>query len=292
MARRKIDLSTSGKGTFLDMKTGKPVERPVLPVICERVRFYREKRGMEQKTLAKMIGVTPNTISNWENGRSRPDVNLLPGICKSLDISFYELFDIETPPARYTRRQQLLLENYGQLNDGHRFAVEHLIDSLIKAQDAENLPDIRQLTYYEKSLAAGTGDPTEFDIGGEPLYVYTSPEINRADCVFTVNGSSMEPDFHSGDMVLVKRVTSSDEINYGDIGAFIVGNETYIKKYEEDGLYSLNPNYRPMKFDETQRVYLIGRVTGVLDPRSIASESDVDRYESVYGESELSRNNT
>ena len=33
---------------------------------------------MEQKALAKAIGVTGNAISNWENGRARPDVNLIP----------------------------------------------------------------------------------------------------------------------------------------------------------------------------------------------------------------------
>ena len=47
MARRTFDRSTSGEGNVIDMKTGKPVERPTLPVICERIRYYRELIGME-----------------------------------------------------------------------------------------------------------------------------------------------------------------------------------------------------------------------------------------------------
>ena len=92
MARRKIDLSTSGQGKVVDMKTAKPVEKPVLPVICERIQHYRDVMGMEQKALADLVGVTANSISNWENGRSRPDVNLLPAICNALNITLYDLF--------------------------------------------------------------------------------------------------------------------------------------------------------------------------------------------------------
>ena len=84
MARKKIDLSTSGRAKVIDLKTGQLAEVPVLPVICERIRYFRALRGMEQKTLADLSGVTPNSVSNWENGRSRPDVNLLPAICDAL----------------------------------------------------------------------------------------------------------------------------------------------------------------------------------------------------------------
>ena len=47
MARRKIELSTSGEGSVVDMKTGVPAEKPVLSVICERIQHFRDMRGME-----------------------------------------------------------------------------------------------------------------------------------------------------------------------------------------------------------------------------------------------------
>ncbi len=74
-------------------------------------------------------------------------------------------------------------------------------------------------------------------------------------------------------------ITDSSELKPGEIGAFITGNETYIKEFREDGLHSLNPKYKVMKFDDSRRVYLIGHVLGVLDQAQIASESDVDKYE-------------
>ena len=102
--------------------------------------------------------------------------------------------------------------------------------------------------------------------------------MDKSDCVFTVNGDSMEPRFQDGDMVLVSRIPDAPSLRHGEIGAFIVGNETYIKVYGDQTLESLNPAYKPLHFHETESVYLIGRVTGVLDPAQVASREDVDRY--------------
>ena len=111
MPRRSIGRPAKGTGSVIDAKTGKPVESS-LPALCERIRFYRERAGMEQKALAKRIGVTGNAVSNWENGRGRPDINLLPDICAALQISFYELFDVEEPAVRTSRQENRFLEQY------------------------------------------------------------------------------------------------------------------------------------------------------------------------------------
>ena len=284
MPRRSIERSVPGTGNVIDMKTGKTVKKPALPVVCERVRFFRERMGIEQKELAKMIGVTGNAVSNWENGRGRPDLNLIPELCEALHITMYDLFGLKDPTEQYTVGEQMHIEQYRELTPGHRTAVDQLVDTLIRVQVAENAPLLRRLTYYSRSLAAGFGDPTEFEDEGEPIWLYASREVDRADCVFTVNGNSMEPAYHDGDMVLVSRIPDAPDLQPGEVGAFITGNETYIKVYQEDGLHSLNPDYKPIHFNETDRVYLIGRVTGILDPGQVASESDVNKYQMLHPE--------
>ena len=264
MPRRSIERSVPGTGNVIDMKTGKTVKKPALPVVCERVRFFRERMGIEQKELAKMIGVTGNAVSNWENGRGRPDLNLIPELCEALHITMYDLFGLKDPTEQYTAGEQMHIEQYRELTPGHRTAVDQLMDTLIRVQAAENAPLLRRLTYYSR--------------------LYASREVDRADCVFTVNGNSMEPAYHDGDMVLVSRIPDAPDLQPGEVGAFITGNETYIKVYQEDGLHSLNPDYKPIHFNETDRVYLIGRVTGILDPGQVASESDVNKYQMLHPE--------
>ena len=284
MARKKIDLSTSCRGNVIDMKTGEPVRTPVLPVICERIRHYRELSGMEQRTLAEKAGVTANSVSNWENGRSRPDVNLLPAICRALNITLYDLFHMEDPTVRLSSGQLELLERYARLSLGHQRAIDQMLVTLREVEQAEGCPDLTKLVRFDRPLAAGIGDPTEFEDRGEEVYVYLTPDAGRADCIFKVNGDSMEPDFRNGDEVLVQRIPQGRELAYGEIGAFIVGNEMYIKIYEEDGLHSRNPRYGPIRFDGDEACYLIGRVISVLAPSGYAKKADIEKYMDLHGE--------
>jgi len=284
MPRKSIDRSTSGSGNVIDLKTGKLVEKPKLPVICERIQYFRSRSGMEQKELAARIGITANAISNWETGRSRPDINLVPAICDALDISLYELYDMEEPGIKYTAKEQLLMDRYQTLSPGHKHVVDNLVDSLIDAEYAESCPAIKVLDFFERSLAAGIGDPTVFEEQAIPIYLYADQISPLADSVFQVNGDSMEPAFYNGDLVLVERILNGTDLQYGDIGAFIVGNETYIKRYEKNGLYSLNKKYKPLFFKGDTDVYLIGKVIEKLDTSSIARDTDVEKYTRIHGE--------
>ena len=286
MPKRVFDRSTSYESRVIDMHTGKPVPAETKPMICDRIRHYREKLGMEQKALATMVGVTANAVSNWERGRARPDVNLLPNICEALQITLYQLYGLDDPSVKHTAVEDTFIENYRQLTPGHQYALRAMAQNLLQVQQAEGCREIHKLTRFEHQLAAGIGDPNEFEDSGTPIYVYDDSLTCRADCVFTVNGDSMEPDYPDGCMVLVKRISDSGELTPGDIGAFMIDNETYIKEYREDGLHSLNPAYPVMRFSDFEHVYLIGRIIGVFSPESIATEADVKKYLQLHGNAE------
>ena len=109
MPKRVFERSTTPKRNVIDMHTGKPVPAETKPMICDRIRHYREKLGIEQKALAAMVGVTANAVSNWERGRARPDVNLLPNICEALQITLYQLYDLDDPSGSYSAAEERYL---------------------------------------------------------------------------------------------------------------------------------------------------------------------------------------
>lgn len=281
MPRRSFQRNIEPRGCLTELQSGEEISRPSIPVICERIRYYRILAGIEQKELARRLHITGNSVSNWESGRSRPDVNLLPAICDILEISLYELYSL---PDRSgcTSGEQELIRRVRRLGAANRKLIDNIINDMILLQEAESVPDLLILPCFVKPLAAGIGDPTEFEGLSEPMYLYDSDEYRRADYIFRINGDSMEPRFSDGDLVLVERVPSGDRLSFGEIGAFIVGNEMYIKVYESDGLHSLNEKYDVLKFDSEQSVYLIGRVLMVLDPECIASQSDIEKFRMLH----------
>ena len=284
MPRRSFELSKKTGFSVVGLGNGKVKQKSAIPVVCERIRFYRESIGMERMAFAAAIGVTGNAVSNWETGRTRPDINLIPRICDALSISPYQLFDLKVPDQRYSDEETRLIDCYRELSEGNKRALRILASNLKDAQIGDACPDITVLRLVEKGLAAGTGDPSEFEENSEPIYLYSSPLISRANYVFSVCGDSMEPEFKDNDLVLVQAIPSGPELQYGEIGAFIKGNEQFVKVYEEDGLRSLNPKYPFMNFSGTEdTVYIIGRVIGTVDQyKDLASQDDVEKFKRIH----------
>ena len=266
---------------FIDLKKGNQADEEVIPTICEKVRFYRELKGIEQATLASLLGVSKNAVGHWEKGRNRPDVNLIPKLCRVFNVTPSDLFGMKEPQPEFSAKEINLVRKYRALSVGHRHVIDKLADSLMVVEKSAASPDLRELILFDRPLAAGVGDPTELEEVGTPIYLYSAPEVNIADYVFTVNGESMEPRYHNGDKVLVQRVPDAPDLKYGEIGAFMVGNETYIKVYEEDGLHSLNSAFETMRFADEESVYLIGRVVGKVEREPSAAE--IEQYITVNG---------
>lgn len=263
-----------------------------IPVLCRQIRLFRERKGIEQKELAAKVGIKSNAVSNWENGRTRPDIALLPKICQVLEVSLDELFDIKKEDSESkadethiitmtVSEEDILLKGYRQLSEGHRAVVSSLIQQLCDVEDRELYDSITEEIMFTKGLCAGFDTGMEYEDQGETIHLYKGKVHPLMDCVFPVSGNSMEPDFHNGDLVMVQRLAEQSELHYGEIGAFSIRNETYIKQYSKRGLVSLNKKYKLMRFNEDDSVFLIGRVLGVLDPDAVVSFEDVQRYEQV-----------
>lgn len=60
----------------------------------QRIKQAREKKGLLQAQLAKLIDVkSAGVISNWENDISKPDANKIVRLCQALNISVSYLLD-------------------------------------------------------------------------------------------------------------------------------------------------------------------------------------------------------
>lgn len=55
------------------------------------IKEWRKKRGMTQRELAVIAGVSQNAVSQWETGRSDPSVALYPLVADALRTTVEEL---------------------------------------------------------------------------------------------------------------------------------------------------------------------------------------------------------
>lgn len=61
-------------------------------ILAARIYESRKRLGVTQENLAEKLGITPQSISRWENGQSRPDVDMLPKLASIFGITIDGLF--------------------------------------------------------------------------------------------------------------------------------------------------------------------------------------------------------
>ena len=61
-------------------------------VLKNRLKEARADRGLSQAELAKLVGVSRNTISSIETGQFNPAAKLALILCVALDKKFEDLF--------------------------------------------------------------------------------------------------------------------------------------------------------------------------------------------------------
>lgn len=237
----------------------------------ELIRDYRKKKGLSQEQLGQVAHVKKNAVSAWEAGRSRPDVAMIPALCKTLDMPMYVFFGLGEK-----ERSFLFLERFTKLNAYNQHLIMTRMEEMYRAQEAAARPGRKLIRRYRNDLSAAAG-PVSY-IGenqGELIYLADDPLTRLSDEILRVSGNSMEPTFYDGDQVLIQHTS---RVREGEIGIFVNADAGYIKEYHPDGLYSHNPAYPVMRFHDEDSVRCVGRVLGVLHPEQVATEDEITAW--------------
>lgn len=251
------------------------------------IRKSRQNRGYNQPQLAEILGVSKNLVSNWEAGRSRPDINILPQLCRTLDISISTFFGLPGRDHELTLEEQTHITNYRHLTTQNRELVDFLMNTMLDQTERELRRHCER--GFERKFknaqltAAGTGNHLDDHCNGQYVYVQTDRNACRADEIITVTGNSMEPTFHNGDDLFIEHVES---LLPGEIGIFTVNGDGYVKEYQPDGLHSHNPAYPVIHFTEGDDVRCVGRVLGIVEANQYATDAELKMLEEIRHEKE------
>lgn len=201
-----------------------------MPTVGRRMRRAREAKGMTQQELARAVGKTRVTVSDWEHDRSRPRDTVIPQIARVLGIPASDLtpFGVGGVLPIAERYDVVILpvivwSDLGRLATGDR--------AMDIARDRRDVPRLTQ--------------------GLEDLFVVRVDDI------------SMSPDFNPGDEVIVSRdLAPYDDcfviaVLSNDGGAVLRRHR--LRRTAVD-LIPENPDYAAMTINDANPATIIGVV--------------------------------
>lgn len=162
--------------------------------------------------------------------------------------------------AMQTADPQTLLLNpvetsSGDMDTGRSALLPPLSDEAME-RGSETLH--RSILLYDLPVSAGPGEFLSED-SATPIYIPDDPRTVGADIALRIAGDSMEPEYRSGDILLVSR---ADCLERGELGIFLLDGCGYFKQFGGDRLISLNPAYEPILLHDHASFVCCGRVVG------------------------------
>lgn len=193
-----------------------------------RLKELRTHSNLSQQKMADVLGISRSAVAMWETGGSEPDNKTLEKIADYFNVSIDYLLGRDDTPRPRTEKKGVKIPVLGRVAAGIPItAVEEVLD----------------YEEIEESLAK-TGDFYGLQI----------------------RGTSMEPKFSEGDVVIVRQ---QNDVESGEIAIVLVnGDDATCKRVvkHENGLslISLNPSFPPKFFTDQEveqlPVRIIGRV--------------------------------
>ena len=81
---------------------------------AERLRYYREQKGINQKELSRMIGRSDGAVSNYENHVSTPKIEDIIKIINILEVEPNLLFWDDLPESIKKKTERLIPKYRGR----------------------------------------------------------------------------------------------------------------------------------------------------------------------------------
>lgn len=221
------------------------------------------------KKFSEDIDIAWSTLDGViKRGVNKANITSLIKICEGLNIDCESLYygkivqkDNLLKSFKLNFMEENIIKKYRLIDDNGKNTVEFVLNDIYDRCVKESTPLYETVLKpaYQCGLSAGTGLYAFDDVPTEQIEVPI--DFKDIDFVISVSGDSMEPTYHDGDKVMIKK---QRDIKIGEIGAFMVNGEAYIKELGNECLISHNKKYAPIQFNESMRIDCIGKVIGKL----------------------------
>lgn len=225
------------------------------------------QKGWSLSEFARKLDLPKSSISRYFNKSRQLPINKINLFSDVLGVSSEYLLGIQTIASDSNKTQNELLKVYNKLETKRQTKVYDFATEQLKEQNnVVNFNDYieEESEWYEVkfygSVSAGTGLYLD-DEQVETISFGADMIPNGTDFCLKVNGDSMDPMFHDGDYVFIKRET---DFRNGSIGVVIVNGDAYLKKIyitpDSIKLVSLNKKYKDITVTQDDNLKYVGTV--------------------------------
>lgn len=199
------------------------------------LKRLRKEARLSQAELSALLGVHQTAVSQWECGRTQPDVRSLKKLAALYSVPLEALLGGAADPSA----------------DPEKYDA---IRSRVRAE-SRRVPILG-------SVQAGVPVSAVEDVVGYVALDEDGPE-GEEFFALRVRGSSMEPRFMEGDVVIVRR---QDDAENGDVVVALDGDDATIKQLKKlpDGVMLLpfNREFDPLVFTraDAENLRILGKV--------------------------------
>ena len=201
------------------------------------LKRLRKEANLSQAELSALLGVHQTAVSQWECGRTAPDVRSLKKLAQLCSVTLETLLGGEPEAASDPEKYEAVRRRVRA--ESRRVPILGSVQAGVPVSAVEDV-----VGYVALDEDSGGAEGEEF-------------------FALKVRGDSMEPRFMEGDVVIVRR---QDDAETGDVVVALTGDDATIKQLRkrEDGvlLVPFNRAYEPLFFTRAEAESLPLRILG------------------------------
>lgn len=245
--------------------------------------ILKEKRLEKKLTLeqvGEIVGVGKSTVRKWENGMiENMGRDKIVSLSKALGISPLDILGIRDSEDETNPIKKELNDIFDLLNSKRQKKVLNFASDQLDEQK-NNVLDINKTTEKNKLIPIETVEKVSAGFGfhygeNEKTTYYTSRnDLPRFDFATVVDGDSMEPTLHDGDVILIRQNYDTPQ---GGIYVVDYDGTSWVKEVSivenELVLHSINEKYRdlflPVPPEDGEYWNIVGEVVDWFTPENI-----------------------
>lgn len=127
----------------------------------EKLKIARTEAGLKQAELAKKLKTSGNTISNWENNVSKPDLDTLSYICGILHVNASFFLQPSIPDDEVSITELKMIKKYRDLDPHGKKMVDFTLNEEYERVQSE------KVVKYDYSIPAAAHERTDTKVTEE-----------------------------------------------------------------------------------------------------------------------------